>query len=681
MTTTPPSFVTFENKYLHRKSAKEGRCFICSKPTIHLLVSGENADWFYSCESHLQDRSFCSPEEKKQGTNTPEGSRVASPRLEKKAVKTGDDSKDSATGKPQTPPPATSAKQAAPEQPTPTPTPPQPKLYTLDSRIYFLRENEKKTKARMKERAGKMEQLKSARIFLTGIKSMNSSDAISPPETDLTQPTSSDSIFSKPSDLSTLQKLASIPSTFTASGFRYCQNLENSTFNSFVHIIPLGGSIAELNPPIKSFVAMIDAAAERMFEAMLEGHADIHPMSLKRASCYFAAQGNNHYMQLSTERMLVQISPVDYFQEVLPLITPTLPPPPPVNLNTPTPNLTVTDYFERINPPVPAPKPRRKYKLAYLLMVDGPTANLENIKTLVEELDDSSAVFLIHVDSHSKLLRDEISRWIALRDLTKSLTSPNSKVEKGNVFLTQTSYYGMWGHISLVWMQLNGFWELYDLADWEYVINLSAFDYPVRKSREIHRVLKKEGGGKRSYIEFWVESTPEYVERVVRPHLPHKDFRIKKHPGVFELDEVGYMYPPHSYWHLCKQSQWMILTREMVSELRKSQESMEHLAYAEFSWIPDESFFCQVLTNVPTYSQKVINSKKRFLYFYPKQAHPAILTMDWRHLFPEEEKGATPANFFLRKVDVKTKQGKELVEWLRKVHIEKHVEVEEGGET
>jgi hypothetical protein len=75
-------------------------------------------------------------------------------------------------------------------------------------------------------------------------------------------------------------------------------------------------------------------------------------------------------------------------------------------------------------------------------------------------------------------------------------------------------------------------------------------------------------------------------------HVPHKDFRIKKNPGVYELDEIGYMNPPYRHWKLCKQSQWMILTREVVQFMRDSNEAMQHLAYAEFSWIPDEAYFC-----------------------------------------------------------------------------------------
>ncbi|KAJ3322001.1 hypothetical protein HDU76_013980 [Blyttiomyces sp. JEL0837] len=49
----------FENNYRWRKAEKDSSCWICLKPTVHVLISGEHADWFYICESHINDPSFC----------------------------------------------------------------------------------------------------------------------------------------------------------------------------------------------------------------------------------------------------------------------------------------------------------------------------------------------------------------------------------------------------------------------------------------------------------------------------------------------------------------------------------------------------------------------------------------------------------------------------------------------
>jgi hypothetical protein len=87
-----------------------------------------------------------------------------------------------------------------------------------------------------------------------------------------------------------------------------------------------------------------------------------------------------------------------------------------------------------------------------------------------------------------------------------------------------------------------------------------------------------------------------------------------------------------------------------------------------------------VLSNHPSFRDKVVNNKKRFLYFYPKHSHPASLTPEWKHLFPEEGKGESPTYYFLRKLDVKRKEGKELVQWIREKHIGKHLYEEEYEE-
>lgn len=36
-------------------------CIICYKPTTAVLITEQRADFFYTCESHLGDRSFVTP--------------------------------------------------------------------------------------------------------------------------------------------------------------------------------------------------------------------------------------------------------------------------------------------------------------------------------------------------------------------------------------------------------------------------------------------------------------------------------------------------------------------------------------------------------------------------------------------------------------------------------------------
>ncbi|KAI9013159.1 hypothetical protein BC832DRAFT_548913 [Gaertneriomyces semiglobifer] len=90
------------NLYSKRTATKEAPCFICSKFTTTVL-SNTTADWFYVCQGHIDDPSFC---------HIPD----------------------------RTVPEAPSAVAAQPQPPTPI-------TYELASNIFYLRENYHKQKA------------------------------------------------------------------------------------------------------------------------------------------------------------------------------------------------------------------------------------------------------------------------------------------------------------------------------------------------------------------------------------------------------------------------------------------------------------------------------------------------------------------------------------------------------
>jgi hypothetical protein len=42
--------------------------------------------------------------------------------------------------------------------------------------------------------------------------------------------------------------------------------------------------------------------------------------------------------------------------------------------------------------------------------------------------------------------------------------------EKSNIHVSEKRFSNIWGHITLVYSQLNGFWELMDMADWYFIL-------------------------------------------------------------------------------------------------------------------------------------------------------------------------------------------------------------------
>ncbi|KAJ3195497.1 Xylosyltransferase 2 [Irineochytrium annulatum] len=443
---------------------------------------------------------------------------------------------------------------------------------------------------------------------------------------------------------------------FKAYGFSVCPTLDNSTFDAMTYIHPWGSTIAARNPTMAEFVELLDVLAVNLtqmlnlrYDRILQKHNFVR-QDLRRLVCYAVSDGANSFTNFTDTRLVHRFDPVNYLKPIIPAVKAT-------------------------KSLIPGPK--RKYQIAFLIMCHGDT--FENVRELIEQLDDGSALILIHVDGKALVppvnsyLHGNLTDYVRHREKQMNAKlRPGETPVPGNVFMAKTRFEGLWGHSSLVRMQLSGFWELADLGDWDYVINLSAEDFPLRRPREIYRVLQMEKHKGSNWLEHWDDNS-ESAARITRPHVPiynDKDGTF----NMFQPQEAGLIFPPFPHWKVCKCHQWMILTRELVTFLRESKEAVMALAYIELSWIPDESYFCYVTINSPYFAQKTINDKKRFLTFSSHASfHPMVLDIDSRGPIGTDEFGREPRYFFARKVDVKNPKGRELVEWITFEHIRKHL--------
>jgi hypothetical protein len=139
---------------------------------------------------------------------------------------------------------------------------------------------------------------------------------------------------------------------------------------------------------------------------------------------------------------------------------------------------------------------RRRYKLAYLVLAQE-RAGFDQLKSLLEILDDGQAIILIHVERNMNQLYLEIENYITQR-----------KVKFQNIYLAKNRYQNTPGHVSLVYTYLSGFFELRDIADWDFVINLSNFDWPLRRNAEVYQILSQNP--KSSYIDYWINNGFKY---------------------------------------------------------------------------------------------------------------------------------------------------------------------------
>ncbi|RKO87674.1 hypothetical protein BDK51DRAFT_34612 [Blyttiomyces helicus] len=402
---------------------------------------------------------------------------------------------------------------------------------------------------------------------------------------------------------------------FAATGFDFCSILDNATFDALVPIAPLGGSVAEVNPTKDEFARLIDREAKRAYDFLLKKNDSLDKVDVLRLACYMTAEGANVLSNITQTRLLVSLDPPSYFGNLIPSIFPPEPSTPSI-----------------------IPSPRRHYPLAYLLMIHD-LKKLLNYKLLIEQIDDGSAVILIHVDSRAPELKQTMSDWLKERD-------GDGPVE--NVFVARTSFQGSWGHASLVWMQLSG-------------------DWPLRTGWEIARILDSD---KKRGMEF-IEHPGDSAGRLVRPHLLRTNSSSVEY-AMWHPAKAGLAFWPFPSFSMCKQYQWMILSRRAIEFLRSDPVALNILAFVEHTWIPDEAYFCLVFSNVPAFSQKVIPKAFRYLRFPGGKMHPAELdiTESSRSDLAVESPDVDPRYFFLRKVVPVNVP--DFIEWIRINHIDKH---------
>jgi hypothetical protein len=214
-----------------------------------------------------------------------------------------------------------------------------------------------------------------------------------------------------------------------------------------------------------------------------------------------------------------------------------------------------------------------------------------------------------------------------------------------------------WGSISIVFAQMKGFFELLEWAEWDYVINLSAYDYPMMSAEAMYAILSKDPG--KAYIEHW-RSDGECNYR-----LSYLTFTTQDQKSIAGGDQKQFSLKS-SEFKMYKQHQWMILPRDFVRDLKASQDARDLLAHMEHSLIPDEHYFIMIAM-YPSFgwSNRIISDAKRYIEFQPGSSHPRELSFQDRHLLMDK--------FLARKIHVEKQL--DLIQWMDSKRLEKDREL------
>ncbi|HWV70369.1 MAG TPA: beta-1,6-N-acetylglucosaminyltransferase [Pseudosphingobacterium sp.] len=259
-------------------------------------------------------------------------------------------------------------------------------------------------------------------------------------------------------------------------------------------------------------------------------------------------------------------------------------------------------------------------KIAYLILVH---RFPKQFKRLFKAIYDQENYYLIHLDKKAESnTRADVEEFLA--------DYPNAYIlESKNV---------VWGGYSMVQAELNGMKYLLDInATWDFFINLSGQDFPLKSQESIRDYLSQNRGNNFIKIANQASERPETMNRI---------------ENYFEETENGFLGIPYERAYLKDivpyiGGQWMILTRDCCEFICNSKEIVKFERYYQNTLIADESFFQTVIMNT-SFKGKIINDDKRAIIWIPDgdiKLRPKTFTMsDLAFL-------STGDNLFARKFD------------------------------
>jgi Core-2/I-Branching enzyme len=216
----------------------------------------------------------------------------------------------------------------------------------------------------------------------------------------------------------------------------------------------------------------------------------------------------------------------------------------------------------------------------------------KQFKRLFKALYHPENYYLIHLDKKaSNDIYDDIKDFLTDFPSTYILESENV----------------VWGGYSMVQAELNGISYLLKLnLNWDFFINLSGQDYPLKSQKIIREYLTLNKGCNFIKIADQLAVRPETMNRIEN-HFMETENGIsgKTFKRAYLKDVIPYIG-----------GQWMILTRECCEFICNSGEAQKFEDYYSNTLIADESFFQTVLMNT-SFEGVLINDDKRAIIWIP----------------------------------------------------------------
>jgi len=225
-------------------------------------------------------------------------------------------------------------------------------------------------------------------------------------------------------------------------------------------------------------------------------------------------------------------------------------------------------------------------KVAYFIMVH----HKPNVfKALFQKIYTKDQYYLIHIDRKAKPeVTEEIQLYI---------------VQFPNVYILD-SLNIVSGGFSMIQAELNAMEFLLNASlEWDYFINLSGEDYPLRSQPIIRKFLTTNNG--RNYLFYYDQNfcRPDTLKRI-QNHFTELAYKISSF--VYKREFMKGITPYIG-------GKWFIFTRDTCAFLTNNKKVMDFEDFYLHTFLPAESFFQTVLMNT-SFNDIIVNDDKRAVF-------------------------------------------------------------------
>nr|KAG5714701.1 hypothetical protein BaRGS_000189 [Batillaria attramentaria] len=230
------------------------------------------------------------------------------------------------------------------------------------------------------------------------------------------------------------------------------------------------------------------------------------------------------------------------------------------------------------------PQPRSKQvKIVFVLTLNG--RQVRQVVRLLRTIYHPHHYYFIHVDSRQEFMFREL---LPLEQLK-------------NVMLTRRRFATIWGGASLLQAHLSFLKELFEKSDWhwDYYINLSESDYPIKTISDLTNYLTAYKG--LTFLKSHGKDTPRFIKK---QGLDQTFYECENH-----LWRIGRRPLPNGI-RVDGGSDWICLYRDFARYIAtKDDELLQGLSsFYKYTLLPAESFFHTTLQNSEFCAQSVDNN-------------------------------------------------------------------------